>query len=281
MLSQSLKFRCFHVGGGHELVLPGGKTILIDPYYPDRNHPQEDIQGADYILLTHSHFDHDLNLGWIAKKFDSRIIMPAGAALAEAKYQRLAYDSIFPAYPNSRFTFPDFTLDVFLAKHNTLGKAAYDPEVDVTFKMTGVKGDLDTDALGGIFSNDYLITTSNGFRILIASGQIEWAEALSQFQAMRPNLLLRQCSVRPRGADMYQGSQVSAKELAKLFTSYNAQILVPFHMDSLLKRWDEAQLESYFREVADEVRKADPGAVFVVPEAWKWYQIGIDVSLAE
>ena len=281
MYSQSIKIRCFNVGCGHEIVLPTGKTILVDPYYPadESGHTQEDIQGADYVLLTHSHFDHDLNLGWIAKKFDSRVILPAMAALAEAKYQRLTYDSIYPAFPNSTYTFPDFTLQVFQAKHNTLGKAAYDPEVDVTYKMTGVRGDLDTDALGGIFSNDYLITTNNGFRILIASGQNEWKESISTFQALGANMLLRQCSVRPRGADMYQGSQVDAPTLAKLFTSYGAQILVPFHMDSILKKWTPEQLDAYFADVAREVQKLDSGAVFLPPVAWKWYTVGLDVSL--
>lgn len=283
MNSHSFKMRCFNVGCGHEIVLPNGKTILIDPYYPDKTpgHTQDDIQGADYILVTHTHFDHDLNLGYIAKKFNSKVVLPAMAALAEAKYQHLTYDSIYPAFPNTKLTFPDFSLEIFQAKHNTLGAAAYNPEVDVTYKMTGVKGDLDTDALGGIFSLDYLITTNNGFKILIASGQNMWEESISRFQELRANMLLRQCSVRPVGMDMYSGGQVDAHTLAKLFTSYNAQILIPFHMDALLKKWTPAQMDAYFAEVAEDVRKLDPGAVFIPPVAWKWYNIGIDFSPVE
>lgn len=283
MTSHSFKMRSFNVGNGHEIVLPNGKTILIDPYYPEKTqgHTQDDIQGADYVIITHTHFDHDLNLGYIARKFNSKVILPAMAALAEAKYQRLTYDSIYPAFPNSKLTFPDFSLEVFQAKHNTLGTAAYDPEVDVTYKMAGVKGDLDADALGGIFSLDYLITTNNGFKILLASGQNVWEESISKFREIRPNMLIRQCSVRPLGQDMYSGSQVDAETLAKLFTSYNAQILVPFHMDSILKKWEPEKLDAYFGEVAAHVAKLDPGAVFLPPQAWKWYNVGINVTLAE
>lgn len=283
MLSHSFKMRSFNVGNGHEIILPNGKTILIDPYYPENvsGHTQDDIQGADYIVITHTHYDHDLNLGYIAKKFNSKVILPAMAALAEAKYQHLTYDSIYPVFPNSKLTFPDFSLEVFQAKHNTLGTAAYDPNVDITYKMTGVKGDLDVDALGGIFSLDYLITTNNGFKILLASGQNMWEESISNFQSIRPNMLIRQCSVRPLGQDLYTGAQVDAETLAKLFTSYNAQILVPFHMDSILKKWTPEKLDAYFADVSAFVKALDPGAVFLPPVAWKWYNIGIDVSLVE
>lgn len=283
MLSHSFKMRSFNVGNGHEIVLPSGKTLLIDPYYPDKTpgHTQEDIQGADYVIVTHTHFDHELNLGYIVHKFNSKVILPAVSALAEAKYHRLPYDSIYPAFPGSKMTFPDFSIEVFQAKHNTLGAACYDPDVDVTYKMTGVKGDLDVDALGGIFSMDCLITLNNGFKILLASGQNVWEESISKFREIRPNMLIRQCSVRPMGQDVYSGGQVDAETLAKLFTSYNAQILVPFHMDSILKKWDEEKLEQYFRDVAQKVRELDPGAVFLPPKAWAWYNISIDISPAE
>lgn len=279
MFSSSIKMRCFNVGCGHELVLPDGTTILIDPYFPstDPERSKERVEGADYVLVTHTHYDHDLNLGWISKKFNSRIVLPAVAALAEAKYQGLTYDSLFPAFPNTKFTFPEFSLEIFQAKHNTLGAAHYCPDRDVTFEQTGIKGDPDCDALGGIFSLDYLITTNNGFRIFIASGQNMWEESISRCHNIRPNLLLRQCSVRPLGQDISTGSQVSAADLAKLFTRYNAQLLVPFHMDTLLKKWSKKQLDDYFAQVAVEVERLDPGAAFLAPEAWKWYQIGIGI----
>lgn len=283
MISHSFRMRSFNVGNGHEIVLPGGKTILIDPYYPDNSpgHTEDDIRGADYIIVSHTHYDHELNLGYIAHKFNSKVILPAMSALAEAKYQHLTYDSLYPVFPGTKMTFPEFSIEVFQAKHNPLGAAAYDPQVDVTHKKTGKKGDLDADALGGIFSIDCLITLNNGFKILLASGQNVWEESIARFREIRPNMLIRQCSVRPMGQDADGGEQVDAQTLARLFTSYNAQILVPFHMDTILKKWGEDRLNAYFKEVAEIVSEIDPGAVFLPPKAWQWYNIGIDVSMVE
>lgn len=56
MFSSSIKMRCFNVGCGHELVLPDGTTILIDPYFPstDPERSKERVEGADYVLVTHT-----------------------------------------------------------------------------------------------------------------------------------------------------------------------------------------------------------------------------------
>lgn len=281
MYRESIKLRCTTTGCGHEICLPNGKTIIIDPYYPDTvsGCTKEDVEGGDYVIVTHTHYDHDFHLGWITEKFNSKVILPAMDALQELKYQKLPFNNVYPVYPRDVMTFPDFKLEVFLTKHNSLGKLTYDPDNDMTFKKMGVPGDLDADALGGLFSYNYLITTNNGFKILIASGQNLWVETLSEFQAIRPNMLIRQVSVRPFESDLSSNNQVSAKELAKLFVSYNAQLLIPFHMDGLKARWGEEKLNQYLQEAAEEVERLDSGALFIIPEAWKWYSVGIGMNL--
>ena len=57
---------------GFEMILPGGAHLLVDPWldeaymYPV---PLKEIERADYVLLTHTHFDHADSIGRIQEKF--------------------------------------------------------------------------------------------------------------------------------------------------------------------------------------------------------------------
>jgi L-ascorbate metabolism protein UlaG (beta-lactamase superfamily) len=55
----------------------GGKHILVDPYIsanPDADHIDIDNLKADYILLTHAHSDHILDVETIAKRTNAVIV---------------------------------------------------------------------------------------------------------------------------------------------------------------------------------------------------------------
>ena len=44
-----------------EIVLPSGKVLVTDPYIdcsPTAPVNWEEVTGADYIALTHGHYDH-------------------------------------------------------------------------------------------------------------------------------------------------------------------------------------------------------------------------------
>ncbi len=54
MKCTSIRLRPFNVGGGFEIILPNGKVVLTDPFFPADQFPggqtREDVTGADYIL---------------------------------------------------------------------------------------------------------------------------------------------------------------------------------------------------------------------------------------
>ena len=45
---------------GVEIVTPGGRTVLVDPWFGNPNSPrtQEQQAACDVLLVTHGHFDH-------------------------------------------------------------------------------------------------------------------------------------------------------------------------------------------------------------------------------
>ena len=70
-----------------KLVTPTGKVLLIDPWLTNPNNPtgQEDLTGlknADFVLITHGHFDHVGNAVEIAQSTGAQLVATDDLRLA-------------------------------------------------------------------------------------------------------------------------------------------------------------------------------------------------------
>lgn len=285
MKCNSVSIRAFNTGGFIEIVLPNKKKILIDPSFIhydvqtgqwtdkyENGLTREDITGVDYILLTHSHWDHDLDIGYFVEKCRPLVFCSAFCAEEILKYHHIPYDNLIPVYPNSQYHIEDFTLDVIQSKHNSMGARTFEDPCRLAEKA-GVFDHSRCDQLGNMDSVDYMITTNNHFSILMTGGTIVWNNIFDFCRKRHPNLLIRQGGVRRNG------EQIPPAEMAELLRRYQAQIVMPFHQEFLIKQKGAEWTREYFRQVAEHLRAADPGMAFVYPETGRWYDIGIDVSL--
>ena len=277
-MAASVTIRNFHGAGMcHEILLANGTAIMLDPFIRWADVPEgtiETVKKVDYILLTHAHFDHDLDLGWFVEKFNCRVIAGFFSAMDLLKFHRVPYDNLIPVLPGEEYTFPEFKLHVLRAKHNNTGGRIYRPETDFAGEAVGVTGHVACDTWGFLESVDYCITANNNFRLLTASGESLWRNTARE--TFHPNLVIRQAG--RRNGDMLTGEQVSPEELSELMLSYGAQVVIPAHYDVLIRRMGEDKAMEYLRRVKAIVERKDPSVTFIVPESCRFYRIGISVQ---
>jgi L-ascorbate metabolism protein UlaG (beta-lactamase superfamily) len=75
-----------------EIVLPSSRTIVTDPYLDDSYTAPiraGEIEGCDYLFITHGHFDHVTDVGKLAKTFSPKIFCSRTVATALMEHQNV------------------------------------------------------------------------------------------------------------------------------------------------------------------------------------------------
>ena len=214
MISQALRLRWISVQC-YEMVLPGGKVLVTDPFYWDASHfdgmteltrnqklekeiyaqrgfSAEDFTGADYILLNHVHGDHSNLVGELWNRFYGRVLVPAECAMEVAKAYDIPYGAIYPLYPGNTYYFDDFTLKVYPGAHDNRAfrEGKFQRPSDPRCLYDGSEGfgiscPSNLGPLGSMYNFNYLIETKNNYRIDFSAGR-DFEEHLQHVQKERP-----------------------------------------------------------------------------------------------
>ncbi len=289
---KSLKFKSFGVGCNHLIELPNGKTILVDPYFYydesvqfSKNYAygfkqRDEIERVDYIMISHVHFDHAMDLSYFVEKWNSKIFVGALSASELIKEHKIPYDNIFTVTHNQELIFDDFTLYAYQAKHNSAGGKIYDVDFDMTFDYIGVKGYKGCGHVGSFESLNFLVVTKQNLSILFAPGETHDSYIQKICRERYPNVVFRQASVRETTGEDAFGKQVPPQKLAEIFSMYGGQLAVPFHFDALKRTMTEQEVASYFAQVKEHFEELNPACKFLFPELNKWYNFGVCAELA-
>lgn len=288
MKNSCFAFRPFNVGGCFEFKLPNGKTMLVDPYFPDDGKgvgkDKEVVEACDYILLTHTHFDHDMHVGYFSEKFHPKVFVQADAAIETMIFHKIPIDNIIPVNHGQEFELDGFKLQGYMTKHASFGLRKWDPDKDITLTKFGLPGHKKLDAYGDVQCVNYLIAFDNGFTTAIVSGTDFSCDIQKKATEHHIDLLIRQFGMRkgPQTSGDSHGvdfnSQIPPEEFADVIAKYHAQIMIPFHFENTLKHWGEERLKAYVDAVTEEMSHRYPGRVMFYPEAYTWYHVGLDIS---
>src|SRR6266404_4531418 len=100
-------------------VLAGGKTLLFDPFVT-ANHLARAINvdqiQADFIFVSHGHFDHTSDAARIAKRTGAKVL---GNWEIFDWFKKGGLENVHPINPGGQFTFDFGTVKSFIAQHSS------------------------------------------------------------------------------------------------------------------------------------------------------------------
>jgi L-ascorbate metabolism protein UlaG (beta-lactamase superfamily) len=107
-------------------VLAGGKTLLFDPFVtgnPLARAIDVDRIDADFIFVSHGHFDHTADVARIAKRTGAKVL---GNWELFDWFKKGGLESVHPINPGGQFTLDFGTVKSFAAQHSSsLSDGAY------------------------------------------------------------------------------------------------------------------------------------------------------------
>lgn len=200
--SPALRMRWF-VENCCEIKLPDGKTIVIDPMLlkaapeSDGNGFQalfgkdfvsgfsvDDLEGCDYVIITHVHGDHIGSLREVYEKFKPTILVNGWSAYALAKFYDMPLGAFLPMTDGCEYNLGSFRLTALPGRHS--------PPICLQKPSAFSYGEgLEKELgwMGSLYSSNFVITLPNNFKIAMDGG---WYEPnLSEWEKHRPNLILR------------------------------------------------------------------------------------------
>ncbi len=291
--SLALKIRWISVQC-YEIVLPGGKVLVTDPFYWDMSHfdglteltrnqqmekqvyaqtgfSVDDFTGADYMLLSHVHGDHSNLTGELWNRFYGRVLVPAECAMEVAQAYDIPYAAIYPLYPGNTYYFDDFTLKTYPGAHDNRAfrEGKFQRPSDPRCLYDGMEGfgipcPSNLGPLGSMFNQNFLIETKNNYRIDFSAGR-DFEEHLEHMRDEKPNLMLR-----------HRIRSYSPEQYADMIEKMGAQLMMPLHHNNA--RASGEDLNAYFRQVNEILISRGSAARVFNPEHYRWYQICTSIT---
>lgn len=100
-------------------VFAGGKTLLFDPFViPNELAREIDVDKieADYIFVSHGHFDHTADVVRIASRTGAKVL---GNWELYEWFNKSGLKNTHPINPGGQFTFDFGTVKSFVAQHSS------------------------------------------------------------------------------------------------------------------------------------------------------------------
>lgn len=291
--SNQLRFR-WHGGAFYEFLLPNGKIIVTDPfqyhagrcYLTDGEKQACDVvEGCDYILLTHTHFDHARDLPEMVRKFPESIVIVAddgyASLMMEQGYNPLR-SRIQPVGDRDRLELPDFRLEAFRGKHTIIG--LHDPALQkvpevlaqgIPFREQKLYRDKEGafDLLKGLYDveagmafRNYKLTFPGGETVLIWGGEIAMDFRKHCYYGMKPDLLFIQLAATNVGGDR-DHPQVEA--MTDFIRQIAPKAVVPMHQENF--EWE--LLEKIASDCNQLLQQERNGIRYYNPESSIWYTV--------
>jgi L-ascorbate metabolism protein UlaG (beta-lactamase superfamily) len=240
---------------------PSGKAAprsMDDVLIPDSAGVDRRVPRADYILVTHAHWDHVLDALYIARRAGTVIVGNTSVANL-ARASGVSDSAIITVQGGEDYEFGAFSLRVIPSLHSAILNKRYYTRVGGGDIPRGLKpplkrGDYMQD--GGTFA--YLVRIG-GQQILIMGG-MNYIER--EMEGLRPDVALIG-AIKPRG-----GTDEIYDYMGRLMRALgHPRTVLPTHLDAYGEPAEQTAIAAARRVFADEVRRVSPKTRVIQP-AW-------------
>lgn len=243
----------------------GDFRIVIDPCIgesPRAPFGPEVIEGADIVLLSHTHWDHITDLAYVMEKFHCPVLCGELSAPALIEMLNANPHDVYPVTPNLELDFGGARVRALFARHTNqhcthadlTDPAHQRPWVNTPQRLAcGNFGDLEY--------RDYLITTPGGLKIMFW-GSNATPEQLGIIRELKPDIAIMQFTKQ------------TPEDLAAMAEAGGVKVLIPHHMDLAMS--EDVYLPR-IEEMERTVHARMPGCTVITPERLKWYHMGLSI----
>ena len=242
-----------------EIVTDENEVIVTDPYIDAcENHPVDasDVQKMDYILITHTHFDHITELDRYFEEYRPKILASTHSAIELVKAFDLSGQCTYGMDHLQKLDFGNTRITRIAGRHSIPGRKerhlARESQIlwnslEQPYADLMVTGYMD-------FSNFY-IETKNNTRILFWGGSVS-RDQIEEAKAFHPDIVLMQIPSNPYD------------EIVDFIRATGASYVLPHHHDTYYKTKDVPEM---MRELGEKIEKTCTSTRFLDPVPGKWY----------
>ncbi len=270
-----------------EVVLPSGKTIIFDPWCGESSTEGPDLgvqvdfsvdqfTGADYIFLSHTHFDHVVSVKELLEKKSKdpcggQVFLPPISAKLFSDVYDVPLVNLVPVYPYETMDLDDLIVTPLPCRH--FG----DKGVDVSETPSQAHANAiaqgtseqsyQCSTWGSLEETDWAITIKeNNFRFMVLGGRVYRFNNIYKFcENFHPDFVVRQVSTGATPVDY-----------ACMVARFHAPVVFPSHHDSHhLDRAQNMSFEAYFDKVNKELEAMNACTVVKNIQPYKWYHMGV------
>lgn len=224
---------------------------LDDPVYSDIEEIDRRINGADYILISHSHFNHCMDMPYIARKYGAKVIGSGSTANIAGAYE-VPDSQIYAVHGGEDYQFPELSVRVVPSLHSPLADRHYF-DSDTVPKTVKAPMRLGEFAEGGTLA--YLLRLG-GHQILMF-GSMNFIER--EVEGLRPDVVL--VAAGKARLHLYDYTMRLLRALG------HPPLVVATHWDVQAAPYGAPQDEALAQAetFVEEVQLASPGARVIIP----------------
>lgn len=271
MKTDCLQFRWINASC-YEFKLPDGRVITTDPYLDpnDKSFTVDDLLTPNYILCTHTHFDHIMEIGKLLHRNDEiKLFISAITASPLADYFGVKFGQVY-AFDHSQHITVD-GIDI-LPTHGKHSRFKLREREDLAWLATageeecGAKGMEGLMLLGSTIYSDFVLTLPYNLRIFITGGDMTFNVPYKTAGEQAPFIVIRQVS-----------NLDSPEQYAEIVARLGGKIVLPHHQENPIKRLGMS-METFTERANRHLNEIAPGMIMINPQQYKWYQLGLSVE---